>query len=206
MRHPKGELVRKIDRPINNDAALRAIGVVALLAIGTIHFLQIVETFQSTPLLGLAYVALIVASVIIASWLLVEDTGRVWAAAGLLSLAVIIGYAFTRLASSPLDDQDVRNWACALGLASLFIEAALFGISTLAIAHASRSATSEPRIALADQREKATWGQGELAAFTVTNTASESRAITTRPPDPLSFLSDLNSVRHVAKSPPRRMH
>jgi len=45
---------------------LRATGVIALLGIGAIHFLQIVDAFQSTPLLGLAYVALIAACVALA--------------------------------------------------------------------------------------------------------------------------------------------
>ena len=49
-------------------ATVRAAAVVALLAIGTIHFLQIVPTVQQTPLLGLAYVALIAASAIVAAW------------------------------------------------------------------------------------------------------------------------------------------
>ena len=57
-------------------AALRATGVVALLGIGAIHFLQIVDTFQSTPLLGLAYGALIAACVVVAAWLLVRGDVR----------------------------------------------------------------------------------------------------------------------------------
>jgi prolipoprotein diacylglyceryltransferase len=99
--------------------ALRPTGVVALLGIGAIHFLQIVDTFQSTPLLGLAYAALIAACV---------------AAAGLISVAVIIGYAFTRLVGTTFDNQDVGNWSCMLGLASLFVEAALLAISGFAMA------------------------------------------------------------------------
>ena len=76
-----------------DPAMLRAIGVVALLAIGTIHFLQIVPTVQETPLLGVAYVGLIGASVIIAAWLAVANDARAWAAAGLISAAVLVGYA-----------------------------------------------------------------------------------------------------------------
>ena len=115
-------------------AALRATGVVALLGIGAIHFLQIVETFQSTPLLGLAYVGLIAASLALAAWLLVTGDVRAWAAAGLISVAVILGYAFTRLVGTTFDNEDVGNWSCMLGLASLFVEAALFALSGFAIA------------------------------------------------------------------------
>ena len=115
-------------------AALRATGVVALLGIGAIHFLQIVETFQSTPLLGLAYVGLIAASLALAAWLLVIGDVRAWAGAGLISAAVIVGYAFTRVVGTTFDNQDVGNWSCMLGLASLFVEAALLALSGFAMA------------------------------------------------------------------------
>ena len=116
------------------DAAIvRAIGVVALIGIAAIHFLQIVETFQETPLLGLGYVALIAASVAAAGWLLVSNDLRAWAAAALISVAVIAGYAFTRVVGTTFDNQDVGNWACILGLASLFVEGTLLALSGYAI-------------------------------------------------------------------------
>lgn len=117
---------------------LRAIGVLALLGIGALHFLQIVVTFQQTPLLGLGYVALIAASVVVAAWLLVADDARAWAAAGLISVAVLAGYVFTRFVGTTFDNQDVGNWACMLGLASIFVEVALLAMSgfAMAVAHA----------------------------------------------------------------------
>ena len=114
-------------------ATLRATGVVALLGIGAIHFLQIIDTFQHTPLLGAAYVVLIAACVAVAAWLVVADDMRAWAAAGLISGAVIAGYAFTRLIGTPFDNQDVGNWSCMLGLASIFVETALLAVSGSAI-------------------------------------------------------------------------
>jgi hypothetical protein len=125
-----------------DPATMRATGVVALLAIATIHFLQIVPTVQETPLLGLGYVALIVASVIVAGWLVVANDARAWAAAGLISAAVVVGYAFTRLISTPFDNQDVGNWACMLGLASIFVETALLVLSGAAVALDKASAPS----------------------------------------------------------------
>ena len=126
MREPK--------QTVADPAILRATGVVALLAIGTIHFLQIVPTVQQTPLLGVGYGALIAASVIVAGWLIVANDVRAWAAAGILSAAVLIGYAFTRLVGTTFDNQDVGNWACTLGLASIFVEAALLALSGSALA------------------------------------------------------------------------
>jgi hypothetical protein len=150
----------------NRDAVdagtLRATGVVALLGIGAIHFLQIVDTFQSTPLLGLAYVALITACVAVAAWLLVSGDVRVWAAAGLVSVAVILGYAFTRFVGTTFDNQDVGNWSCMLGLASLFVEAALLALSGFALALARADIeNSKPAVEL--QRERIFEGSSNVA-------------------------------------------
>ena len=181
---------------------LRATGVVALVAIGAIHFLQIVDTLDATPLLGVAYLFLIGASIALAGWLLAANEPRAWLGAGLLGVAVIVGYAFTRLIGTTFDPEDVGNWACELGLASLFVEAALVAVSAYAIASTHSALRLEP--AIADRREQAMWGQGELAAFSVTDNSPDSGAITTRPPDPRSFIADLHAVRHVTKSPPTR--
>jgi hypothetical protein len=127
---------------------LRATGVVALIGIGAIHFLQIIDTFQQTPLLGVAYVLLIAACVAVAARLVVADDARTWAAAGLIGGAAIVGYAFTRLIGTTFDNQDVGNWSCMLGLASLFVEAALLTVSgsAMALEHAKPKG-SEPSIA-----------------------------------------------------------
>jgi len=126
--------MREANRYAVDDPALRATGVVALLGIGAIHFLQIVDTFQSTPLLGLAYGALIAACVVVAAWMLVRGDVRAWGAAGLISVAVMLGYAFTRLVGTTFDNEDVGNWACMLGLASLFVDGALLVLSGFAVA------------------------------------------------------------------------
>jgi hypothetical protein len=147
MRNRRRVNEREAKQYAADPATLRATGVVALLAIGTIHFLQIVPTLQQTPLLGLAYVALIVASVIVAAWLLIANDARAWAAAGLMSAAVVVGYAFTRLVGTTFDNQDVGNWACMLGLASIFVEGALVALSgaALALDKAKASASSPSR-------------------------------------------------------------
>ena len=90
--------MRDANRYAVDDTALRATGVVALLGIGAIHFLQIVDTFQSTPLLGLAYAALIAACVAVAAWLLVTGDVRAWAGAGLISVTGPIAIALALFA------------------------------------------------------------------------------------------------------------
>ena len=111
------------------ETLLRSLSVTALLGIAALHFLQIVPTFQQTPLLGYAYSAFIIACVALAARLIAVATPRDWLATAALGAAAIVGYAFTRVASTPLDNQDVGNWACALGLAALFTEGSLIALS-----------------------------------------------------------------------------
>jgi len=82
---------RESTQRVADPTVLRATGVVALLAIGTIHFLQIIPTVEQTPLLGVGYIGLIAASVVVAAWLVVTNDMRAWVAAGLLSAAVLVG-------------------------------------------------------------------------------------------------------------------
>jgi hypothetical protein len=138
-----------------DPTVLRATGVVALLAIGAIHFLQIIPTVQQTPLLGVGYVGLIAASVVVAVWLVVADDMRAWVAAGLLSAAVLVGYAFTRFVGTAFDSQDVGNWSCMLGLASIFVEVSLLAVSGAAVA-ATKVKVSEPSIDIRSQRPRVT--------------------------------------------------
>jgi protein-S-isoprenylcysteine O-methyltransferase Ste14 len=116
-----------------NDAVLRATGVVSLLAIGAVHFLQVVPTTESTPLLGVSFLFLVAACLVLAARLATHGDHRTWAASALVCAAAIGGYAFTRTFSTPLDNQDAGNWSCMLGLAALFVETTLMGFSVYAV-------------------------------------------------------------------------
>jgi hypothetical protein len=128
-----------------NEAVLRATGVVSLLAIGAVHFLQIVPTTESTPLLGVSFLFLIAACLAVAARLVTRGDHRTWTASAVVCGAAIGGYVFTRTFSTPLDNQDAGNWSCMLGLAALFVETTLLGCSVYAaIAHrAPRTAVGQ---------------------------------------------------------------
>ena len=127
---------RRTPAPLStaDDAMLRAIGVLILLGIGAMHFLQIVTTFKATPLLGGAYVVLIAACVVVGGGLVASGDSRTWTAAGVVSAGAIGGYILTRMMSTPLDNQDLGNWSCMLGLAALFVETSLLALSGYSLA------------------------------------------------------------------------
>jgi TRAP-type mannitol/chloroaromatic compound transport system permease large subunit len=115
-----------------NETVLRATAVVSLLAIGAIHFLQIVPTTEATPLLGVSFLFLIAACLAVAARLATHRDRRTWIASAVVCAAAIGGYVFTRTFSTPLDNQDAGNWSCMLGLAALFVETTLLAFSAYA--------------------------------------------------------------------------
>jgi uncharacterized membrane protein (UPF0136 family) len=117
------------------DAMLRATGIVVLLGIAVIHFVQIVPTYQQSSLLGLSFLALIAGSVLMAAHVVRGAPTRalLWVPVGIFGILAMAGYAFTRMVSSPLDRADVGNWSCMLGLVALFVEVALVALSAYAM-------------------------------------------------------------------------
>ena len=126
-------------------AILRATGIVLLMSLAVIHIVQLVPTFQQTPLLGVAYVFLIAAAVVVGARLIKGHNSalQLWLPVAALGVAVFVGYSFTRMLSTPLDNQDVGNWACTLGLAALFVEGLMVAVAAYAIS-LGRMASLEP--------------------------------------------------------------
>jgi hypothetical protein len=123
------------------DAIVRALGVVTLMALALVHIVQLVPTFQTMQLLGVGYLLLIAGTVVVSVRLIMGAPTQtlLWAPVAILAVGAAVAYAFTRVVSTPLDNQDVGNWACVLGMAALFLEAALVALSAYAIATHSRA-------------------------------------------------------------------
>jgi hypothetical protein len=139
------------------DAILRVVGVVTLMGLALIHVVQLVPTFQTMQPLGVGYLLLIVSTIVVGARLVMGAATRaqLWAPAALLGAGAMVAYAFTRVVSTPLDNQDVGNWACALGLAALFLEATLVAVSLYAIA--TRSRARQALIAARDRSVVSSW-------------------------------------------------
>jgi hypothetical protein len=105
-----------------DTAPRRAIASMGLLGIALIHLLDLPGKMEETPYLGVAFVGLIVASLVLAGVLAVRDDRTAWLAAGGLAAAVVVGYVVNRTVGLPAATQDIGNWTEPLGLASLFVE------------------------------------------------------------------------------------
>jgi hypothetical protein len=144
---------------VGTDVMLRATGIMALFGIGVIHFVQPVPTFEGMPLLGMAYLALIAASIAAGALLVKGSSSRVrlWAPVAILGMAAIAGYAFTRVVSTPLDNADVGNWSCMLGMAALYVEGLLVLMSGFAMM--TRSAPRRASVAALDSSPATFFGE-----------------------------------------------
>jgi asparagine N-glycosylation enzyme membrane subunit Stt3 len=117
---------------------LRALGFVGMLAIALIHLLDVIGKIKETPYLGLMYIALMVASVVVGFYLLHTGATRAWAAAGLLAAATLLGFVLSRTTGLPQATDDIGNWTEGLGLASMFVEVAVIVLAGYALALSRR--------------------------------------------------------------------
>ncbi|TMK41949.1 MAG: hypothetical protein E6G56_02670 [Actinobacteria bacterium] len=111
------------------DGVARAIAVIGLGGMALIHLLDLPAQFDGTPYLGWMYIGLIVSSVTLAGLLIGGSGHRTWRAAGVLALAVLVGYVLSRTTGLPQATDDIGNWGEPLGIASLFVEASLVGLT-----------------------------------------------------------------------------
>jgi hypothetical protein len=115
------------------DGIIRGLAIVGLAGIALIHLLDAPGQFEETPYLGWMYVALILGCIVVVGALLRGSNPRAWAAAAGLALSVMIGYTLSRTTGLPGMTGDIGNWGEQLGIASLFVEASVLGISAFAL-------------------------------------------------------------------------
>ena len=104
------------------DGIARAEAVIGLAGVALIHLLDLPGKFDETPYMAWMFLALIAGSLVTAAALLRASRSRAWAAAAILPLATIVGFAITRTTGLPQAMDDIGNWTEPLGLASLFVE------------------------------------------------------------------------------------
>jgi hypothetical protein len=117
-----------VDRSLSaavNDAITRTVAIVGLCGIALIHVLDVQGKFTETPYVGAMFIGAIVASLALAAILTRTSDQRVWAAAGGLAAAIMLGYILSRTTGLPNATYDIGKWSEPLGLASLFVEGAL---------------------------------------------------------------------------------
>ena len=105
----------------------RAVGTLALAALAIIHVVDLPGTLGPTPLVGIGYLGIIAAAILIGGVLIARPHWLAWGAAAAVAAAAMIGYVLTRALPGGFlgDHGDVGNWRCPLGIAALSVESVI---------------------------------------------------------------------------------
>jgi hypothetical protein len=127
------------------DVIARAVGALALAALAVIHVVDLPATLGPLPLVGLGYLGIIAAAVLVGGVMITRSHWLVWVAAGGLAVSAMGGYVLTRTVGGFLGDHgDVGNWRCPLGMAALSVETLLILLVVLAAWQARTRDTNLP--------------------------------------------------------------
>jgi hypothetical protein len=120
--------------------ARRTVAALGFLGIALIHLLDLPGKFEEATYLAVAYIGLIVASLVVAEGLIRRGGRLIWTAAVLLSGAVIFGFVINRTVGLPGAMNDIGNWLEPLGVASLFVEGVVVLLSVSALSRGQQPA------------------------------------------------------------------
>jgi hypothetical protein len=115
--------------------AARTVGALALAALAVIHVVDLPGTLGPTPLVGIGYLGIIVAALLISGVLIARPHWLVWAATASVAASAMGGYVLTRSLRGGFlgDHHDFGNWRCPLGIAALSVESVIILLVVLAM-------------------------------------------------------------------------
>jgi hypothetical protein len=143
------------------DVVARAVGALALAALAVIHVVDLPATLGPTPLVGLGYLGIIAAAVLVGGVMITRSHWLAWAAAGVVAVSAMGGYVLTRALPGGFlgDHADVGNWRCSLGITALSVETLLILLVVLAAWPARTRASNLPPQAPATARRVPEYSQ-----------------------------------------------
>ena len=134
-------------------ATTRAVGALALAGLAVIHVVDLPGTLGPTPLVGLGYLGIIAAAILIAGVLIARPHWLAWGAAAAVAGSAMGGYILTRALPGGFlgDHHDVGNWHCSLGIAALSVESVILLLVLLAALGARQARLHAARVAARPQ-------------------------------------------------------
>jgi hypothetical protein len=130
-------------------ATVRAVAALALVALAVIHVVDLPGTLGPDRLVGIGYLGIIAAAVLIGGVLIARPHWLAWAAAAGVAISAMGGYILTRALPGGFlgDHGDVGNWHCPLGITALSVESVIILLVLLVVlgawqarVHAARAA------------------------------------------------------------------
>ncbi len=114
---------------ISRDQVGRAVGIVGLISIALIHFLDAFSAFDESKFVFGLYILLMIVTLFASAILLRTDSRLTWMLAGATAGLTMIGFILTRTIGLPGFPDNVGNWLEPLGLASLWVEGLVLVLS-----------------------------------------------------------------------------
>ena len=120
------------------DVIVRAVAALALAGLAVIHVVDLPATLGPTPLVGIGYVGIIIAAVLIGGLMIARPHWLAWAAGAAVAVSAMGGYVLTRALPGGFlgDHGDVGNWHCPLGIVALSVESVIILLVLLVAAGA----------------------------------------------------------------------
>ncbi|MEO6942287.1 MAG: hypothetical protein ABI124_04610 [Terrimesophilobacter sp.] len=119
----------------------RWLAIVLLLVNAAIHVNLTPMHLMEAPYIGLLFIVLSAACVILAALLAFRDNELVWMATGALSALALIAFLASRTVGLPQIDDDIGNWTEPLGILNMAVEA-LTALVTFAVLWSWREVTA----------------------------------------------------------------
>jgi hypothetical protein len=133
---PTPLLLSAIGSPLRYPAAGLA------LVAGLAHVPVTPEHLREAPYIGVMFIVLTTACVLLAAALLIVDSVLVWSTLGVTTMVAVVAYAVSRTIGLPLMADDVGNWLEPLGIVSVVTETAVSALALVALRRAR--STSSP--------------------------------------------------------------
>jgi len=108
-------------------ATVRAVAALALVALAVIHVVDLPGTLGPDRLVGLGYLGIITAALLVGGVLIARPRWLAWTAAAAVAISAMGGYLLTRALPGGFlgDHGDVGNWHCPLGITALSVESVI---------------------------------------------------------------------------------
>ncbi len=116
------------------DQVGRAVGIVGLLGIAPIHFLDAFSAFDESKFVFVLYILLMIVTLLASGILLRTDSRLTWMLAGGTAGLTMVGFVLTRTTGFPGFPDNIGNWREPLGLASLWVEGLVLLLSVYEVA------------------------------------------------------------------------
>ncbi|MEO6944520.1 MAG: hypothetical protein ABI053_07400 [Lacisediminihabitans sp.] len=104
-----------------------------LLANAVIHLYLAPMHLMEAPYIGVLFIMLSAACIVLAALLAVHDNAVVWTVTGAVSLLALIAFVVSRTVGLPQIGDDIGNWTEPLGYPNMVIEVLTIAVAVVAM-------------------------------------------------------------------------